>query len=121
MKILTTVVRRLKCRFEEAFDGAEAVEKFKSFNPSIVLLDISLPILDGFEVCTRMRAHKTNVVPKIVAITALSSHEDKMRGLNECGMDDWRTKPVAVRTLSQDLATWKKAWENQHTPSPTQA
>ncbi|UTT90079.1 hypothetical protein NDA17_007318 [Ustilago hordei] len=106
MKLLTTLCKRLDIPYEEAHDGAEAVTKFVSFKPSVVLLDISLPIQDGFEACTQMRAH--NHPSFIVAVTALSSEEDKTRGIETCGMDAWMTKPVSPRQLKGDLEGWRK-------------
>ncbi|SPO32759.1 related to SLN1 - histidine kinase osmosensor that regulates a MAP kinase cascade [Ustilago trichophora] len=109
MKLLTTLCKRLDIRYEEAHDGAEAVTKFISFRPSVVLLDISLPIQDGFEACSQMRAH--NLPSFIVAVTALSSEEDKTRGIETCGMDAWMTKPVSPRQLKGDLEEWRKKFE----------
>lgn len=110
MKLITTLLNREKYSFVEAKDGVEAVEQYKKFQPSIVLLDISLPLLDGFGACIQMRAHSLEHVPKIIAITALSSTDDKVRGL-ESGMDDWRTKPLSIKTLRTDLVAWQKDWE----------
>ncbi|EST08627.1 Signal transduction response regulator, receiver domain protein [Kalmanozyma brasiliensis GHG001] len=110
MKLLTTLCKRLNIRYEEAHDGAEAVAKFISFRPSVVLLDISLPIQDGFEACTQMRAH--NHPSFIVAVTALSSEEDRTRGIEMCGMDAWMTKPVSPRLLKGDLEEWRKKFHS---------
>ncbi|GAK66661.1 two-component sensor histidine kinase/response regulator hybrid protein [Moesziomyces antarcticus] len=109
MRLLTTLCKRLDIRYEEAHDGAEAVTKFISFRPSVVLLDISLPIQDGFEACAQMRTH--DVPSYIVAVTALSSEEDKTRGIESCGMDAWMTKPVSPRQLKNDLEKWKVRFE----------
>ncbi|PWN47215.1 hypothetical protein IE53DRAFT_371641 [Violaceomyces palustris] len=111
MKLLTTIVKRLDLPFETAQDGAEAVQKFLSFKPALVLLDISLPIQDGFEAASQMRSHRHPC--HIVAITALSSDEDRARGIETCGMDDWLTKPVSTRKLRDDLKEWKRIWD-QH-------
>lgn len=111
MKLITTLLKREKYSFVEAKDGVEAVEQYKAFEPSIVLLDISLPLLDGFGACIQMRAHPFEHIPKIIAITALSSTDDKVRGLEECGMDDWRTKPLSIKTLRTDLVAWQRDWE----------
>ncbi|EPQ27978.1 uncharacterized protein PFL1_04305 [Pseudozyma flocculosa PF-1] len=108
MKLIVTLLKRLQIRYEEAHDGAEAVLKFISFRPAVVLLDISLPIQDGFEACTQMRAH--NHPSHIVAITALSSDDDRQRGIETCGMDAWMTKPVSPRLLRQDIIAWQQAW-----------
>ncbi|MCO5556122.1 hypothetical protein L7F22_009666 [Adiantum nelumboides] len=111
MKLITTLLKREKYFFVEAKDGVEAVEQYKAFEPAVVLLDISLPLLDGFGACIQMRAHSLEHIPKIIAITALSSTDDKVRGLEECGMDDWRTKPLSIKTLRTDLVAWQRDWE----------
>lgn len=113
MKLLTTLCKRLDIKYEEAHDGAEAVFKFISFKPSVVLLDISLPIQDGFEACAQMRAY--NYPSFIVAVTALSSEEDKTRGIETCGMDAWMTKPVSPRQLKADLDGWRKQFLRRNT------
>lgn len=124
MRLITAVLKRGGYSFVEAKDGIEAVEQYKAFRPSIVLLDISLPLQDGFEACLQMRAHDMGHIPKIIAITALSSNEDKIKGLEVCGMDDWRTKPLNIKTLRTDLVVWQKEWNQVWTvekelPPPT--
>jgi signal transduction histidine kinase/ActR/RegA family two-component response regulator len=111
MRLVTAVLRKGGFYFVEAKDGVEAVEQYKASQPSIVLLDISLPLQDGFEACSQMRAHEMGHVPKIIAITALSSTADKIKGLEICGMDDWRTKPLNFKTLRADLVFWEKEWQ----------
>ncbi|KAL9940092.1 hypothetical protein V8E36_000797 [Tilletia maclaganii] len=119
LKLLTTLCKHLKIKYEEAMDGVEAVEKYLSFRPSVVLLDISLPEQDGFQAAAQMRSHPpfTSHPPRIVAITALSSEQDKIRGLTECGMDIWLTKPVSTRTLQKDLLEMESEWKALHTES----
>ncbi|CEH12670.1 Sensory transduction histidine kinase [Ceraceosorus bombacis] len=105
MKLLTTIVKRLGLPYEEAHDGVEAAERFVAFEPQLVLLDMSMPRMDGFEAALHMRAHDLQPRPRIVAITALSSPADRARGL-ECGCDEWRTKPLSIRALKIDLERW---------------
>lgn len=111
MKLLTNLLRKDKYDYVEAVDGIESVAKYKTFRPTVVLLDISLPHLDGFAACKLMRAHELGHEVRIIAITALSTAQDKVRGLEECGMDDWRLKPVSIKSLRADLAVWKAEWE----------
>jgi DNA-binding response OmpR family regulator len=79
-----------------AADGREALAKFRSEHPDLVLLDLMLPELSGVEVCRVLRAE--SAVP-IVMLTARDSEVDKVVGL-ELGADDYVTKPFSVRELT---------------------
>jgi DNA-binding response OmpR family regulator len=78
-----------------AADGAEALERFRSERPDLVLLDVMLPEISGIEVCRILRAESD--VP-IVMLTARDSEVDKVVGL-ELGADDYVTKPFSLREL----------------------
>lgn len=80
---------------ELAFDGEQALAKAQSFQPDLVVLDIMLPKLDGWQVCQRLRQHST--VP-IIMLTAKDEETDKVLGL-ELGADDYVTKPFSPREL----------------------
>lgn len=82
-------------RVEVARDGIEAIERFASVRPDIVLLDVMLPRASGIDVCRQIRAQST--VP-IIMVTAKSSEIDTVVGL-EVGADDYVTKPYRVREL----------------------
>ncbi|HZJ03236.1 MAG TPA: response regulator transcription factor, partial [Thermoleophilia bacterium] len=82
-------------RVAEAVDGPGALELVESERPDLVLLDIMLPGLDGFEVCRRIR--RTSLVP-IVMLTARASTIDVVVGL-ESGADDYVTKPFELPEL----------------------
>ena len=76
-----------------AASGAEALVRIAESQPDIVLLDVMMPGMDGFEVCKRIRSdHGTMHLP-VVMVTALSATEDRVRGL-QAGADDFLTKPV---------------------------
>lgn len=79
-----------------AMDGVEAVETFKATNPSLILLDVMLPKMDGFDVCKEIRSVDKQV--PILMLTAKSEEVDKVLGL-EIGADDYMTKPFSVREL----------------------
>ena len=82
-------------KVESANDGATALEMIQANEPALVVLDIMLPELDGFEVCRRTRA--TSDVP-IIMLTARDEDIDKIVGL-ELGADDYLTKPFNPREL----------------------
>jgi len=80
---------------DSAGDGEEALKKVDSLNPALVVLDLMLPKVDGWEVCRRVRAQSQ--VP-IIILTARSDDVDKIVGL-ELGADDYLTKPFNPREL----------------------
>ncbi len=79
----------------EAFRGAQAINKMRSSMPDLVLLDVMLPDMDGFEVLRMIREIST--VP-VIMLTAKGEEEDRVRGL-ELGADDYVTKPFSPREL----------------------
>ena len=92
VRLLEVYLKAAGYAVEKAYDGEEALQKVAATNPDLVLLDVMMPRLDGYEVCRRLRADDaTNVIP-VVMITALTGLEDRIRGL-ECGADDFVSKP----------------------------
>jgi DNA-binding response OmpR family regulator len=82
-------------RVKVAADGLSALERFRTEQPSLVLLDLMLPELSGLDVLRSIREEST--VP-IVILTAKDSEADKVAGL-ELGADDYVTKPFSMREL----------------------
>lgn len=80
---------------ERAADGPAALERFAARRPDLVVLDLMLPGMDGFEVCRRMRAH--GPVP-VIMLSARGDEDDRVLGL-ETGADDYVTKPFSPREL----------------------
>ncbi len=82
-------------KVEVAGDGEEALKKVSQMNPDLVLLDVMLPKLDGFQVCRKIRE---NFSMPILMLTAKEEELDKVLGL-EMGADDYITKPFGMREL----------------------
>lgn len=76
-----------------ATNGPQALELCRSGGCDIVLLDVMMPGMDGFEVCARLKADPATMHLPVVMVTALDQQADRVRGL-ECGADDFLTKPV---------------------------
>lgn len=76
-----------------ATGGEEALKKIEQDSPDIVLLDVMMPGMDGFEVCKRIKGNPAVAHIPVVMVTALTDSEDKVRGL-EAGADDFLSKPV---------------------------
>ena len=79
-----------------SFDGVKGLEMALKENPDLILLDVMLPGLDGFEVCRKVR--EKSQVP-IIMLTAREDEVDKVLGL-ELGADDYITKPYSMRELT---------------------
>ncbi|MBK9584544.1 MAG: PleD family two-component system response regulator [Alphaproteobacteria bacterium] len=76
-----------------ATSGAEALKKIATDNPDIVLLDVMMPGMDGFEVCSIIKRNPETAHIPVVMVTALTDAQDKVRGL-EAGADDFLSKPI---------------------------
>ena len=92
VRLLDINLRAAGYATEMAYDGEEALEKIRDTDPDLVLLDVMMPKLDGYEVCRRLRADEATSVIPVIMITALKDSEDRIRGL-ECGADDFVSKP----------------------------
>ncbi|HWE06444.1 MAG TPA: PleD family two-component system response regulator [Rhizomicrobium sp.] len=83
---------------ETASSGAEALDKIAANEPDIVLLDVMMPGMDGFEVCRRIKANPATAHIPVVMVTALDQSSDRVAGLG-AGADDFLTKPVDDEAL----------------------
>lgn len=81
---------------QAAYDGAEGLSLALSQNPDLILLDVMLPKMDGFEVCRKIREQAAT---PIIMLTARDEEVDKVLGL-ELGADDYMTKPFSIRELT---------------------
>jgi len=85
-----------------AYDGLEGVELAREFEPDVVLLDIGLPIIDGYEACRRIREQPWARDAVLIAITGWGAPEDRRRS-REAGFDLHMVKPVDPEMLAQKL------------------
>ena len=84
---------------DTAYDGLEALKKAESYNPDLILLDIMMPKMGGYEVCRRLKAsEKTKYIP-VIMLTAKVEVEDKVLGL-DVGAEDYISKPFNLAELS---------------------
>lgn len=79
----------------QAFNGAQALEYARSMQPDLVLLDIMMPVIDGYEVCTSLRNEMS--IPVIV-VSAIVGEDEKLR-MFELGADDYITKPFSFKEM----------------------
>lgn len=94
--------------FQEKYDlktalgGEEALQIALDFNPDIILLDIMMPGMDGYEVCQRLREYPSLVETKIIMVTAKGALEDRVKGY-EVGANDFITKPFAEENIRESV------------------
>jgi DNA-binding response OmpR family regulator len=99
-----------------AGDGAEALKKARSQVPDLIVLDVMLPEMDGFEICKALRLDAATTRVPIVMLTAKAAEIDRVLGL-ELGADDYLTKPFSTREL---LLRIKKILSRGQAPEPTE-
>src|SRR5258708_29247502 len=88
----------------KAYNGEEALQQVQQEQPDLILLDVMMPLLDGFEVCKRLKENDATRLIPVVIMTALGQVEDRIKGI-EAGADDFLTKPVNQRELIARIET----------------
>jgi putative two-component system response regulator len=81
-----------------ARDGREAIQQFGEAGPAILVLDVMMPVMDGYEACSRIKELPLGRTVPILMLTALTGTDDKIRAL-ECGADDFLNKPINKEEL----------------------
>lgn len=92
VKLLRVILTAFEYDVIEAYDGEEALEKAKTEKPDLILLDVMMPKLTGYEVCHKLREDKKTKNIPIIMITALHETDDRIQGI-EAGADDFISKP----------------------------
>jgi len=93
IKLLKAYLMTKQYGIAEASNGEEALKMVNDFNPDLILLDVMMPGIDGFEVCKRLKQDdKTQMIP-VIMVTALSGRNERIRAL-EVGVDEFLSKPV---------------------------
>ena len=92
-ELLEVYLADVDCEIATAVDGADTLEKVASFEPDIILLDIMMPKLSGFEVCQQLKADPVTRQIMVLMVTALGELGDIERAV-EAGTDDFLSKPV---------------------------
>ncbi len=119
IQVLGTILRQKGYKITFANSGGEALDMVLSKPPDLILLDVKMPGMDGFEVCRRLKANETSRDIPIIFLTIATEPEDKLKGL-ELGAADYITKPfepveVVVRVEKQlALRSLQKQLEEQN-------
>jgi DNA-binding response OmpR family regulator len=93
--LIAFALRRAGFDVVRAFDGEAALRRWEAERPDLIILDVNLPRVDGFQVCQRIRAQDTT---PIIMLTVRDNEDDIIRGLN-LGADDYMSKPFSPRQL----------------------
>jgi excisionase family DNA binding protein len=101
-KLFSKVLSLNGYQTEVASDGFEAGVKIMSFKPGVILLDLHMPGMDGFEVCKKVKENPATAHIKILVITGYGSDENRERVMG-AGADDYLAKPVSGTTLIEHV------------------
>jgi len=112
-ELLDAVLKPDGYYLEFAASGVEALAKIAAIMPDLILLDVMMPELDGFEVCRRLRADPRMVDILIIMVTGLDDRESRMMGL-EAGADDFITKPFHSAELRARVRTMTRLNRQRH-------
>lgn len=116
--LLQTFLSRTNLEFMEAENGKEAVEMVKNSRPDLILMDIMMPVMDGYEAAKLLKSNPDTRDIPLVALTAASRASERAK-INECGFDGYLAKPVELPTLFRQLARFLPHSVQGTSPTPT--
>lgn len=97
-EVASYIAYELGCEFESALSGTEALQKVDARRPDVVLLDVRMPDLSGYEVCRRIKTAPQTAGTQVIFVTARTEEEDLLQGF-EALANDYVTKPFSAREL----------------------
>lgn len=110
--LMSRLVARLGCDVVTAADGRAALDAIKRERPDLVLLDVHMPLLNGFDVCRSIKEDSSTRLLPVVLVTGLSASEDRIRGI-DAGADDILSKPFVPGELEARVRSLLQ--QKQHT------
>jgi sigma-B regulation protein RsbU (phosphoserine phosphatase) len=102
--ILNKLLTKNDYEVETTSNGKEALEKIKTFMPKVILADWTMPVMDGIELCNHIKSSEDTKLIYYIILTARSSLNDKIRGL-DIGADDFLSKPIENQELLARIRT----------------
>jgi two-component system cell cycle response regulator len=93
LELIQAYLEDVECQAEAAHDGIEALERVARKKPDLILLDVMMPKMSGFEVCRRLKNNPQTADIPVIMVTALNEFGDIERGLDS-GADDFVSKPI---------------------------
>jgi len=106
-ELLEAYLADFDCEIETAVDGKDTLDKVVSFKPDLLLLDVMMPKLSGFEVCRQIKDDPETATVMVLMVTALNELGDIERGVN-AGTDDFLSKPINKLALVKRVSTMLK-------------
>lgn len=98
VELLEAYLADLDCRVVAAYDGRDTLDKVDKEKPDLILLDIMMPKISGFEICKQLKSRSDTSTIPILMITSLNESADIERGV-EAGTDDFLSKPIQKQVL----------------------
>jgi diguanylate cyclase (GGDEF)-like protein len=120
-RLIQSVFGTLGVAFHTAYDGIRGLSLAAHYRPNVILLDVDLPGMDGFEVCRRLKNSKETSPIPVIFVTAVLAKQDKSKGI-ELGAADYITKPFTPESLLasvQSSIKTREAEPHSDTPRPT--
>lgn len=107
MLLLKTIIKNLfvDAVIHEVFNGEDAVNQFEAINPDIIFMDIQMPIMNGWEAAKAIRKLKSGENVPIIAVTAGTEKEEKIKCM-EAGMNDYISKPIVKGIIEETIVKW---------------
>jgi two-component system cell cycle response regulator DivK len=104
-ELVVKIIKKMGYQMIEAVDGEEALEKAIAENPDLILMDISIPKIDGYEVTRRLKSQVSFKDTPIIALTAHAMKGDREKAL-EAGCQGYISKPINVRELPELIRSY---------------
>ena len=120
-QLLLALLSPLGFELREATNGEEAIALWSGWHPDMMLMDMQMPVLDGYQATQRIKATASNRVPVIIAITA-SILPSETASIRACGCDDWIQKPFLESTIFETIQNYigvKFIYEEPSHPEPS--
>jgi CheY-like chemotaxis protein len=109
--LVKKMLARFNFQLDTASSGQEALDLVERSKPNLILLDLMMPGIDGFEVIRRLKANPETADIRIIILTALTSGEDVSKGFN-MGANDYIMKPIIMERLLSSVVTQLTMYQN---------
>lgn len=105
LELLSVALTEAGYLVQTATNGEAGLELAQTFNPDLILLDLMLPKINGFNVCEKLRAHRATAITPIVMMTTLAGQFPRLEGIGS-GCDEFISKPFELQDLLLRVAKW---------------